>query len=296
MKKEDFNLTLAKECAQAFAGATDLGCIVSDKNGKQLADYGYSCAGCRICRLANQSHAQCVDAQNYSMAEAERFGGKYIYYCPMGLTCFISPIVGDVGSCARITAGPFLMVEKDDYADCELVAFPPEIREKITEELRWVPVLTTSKVNHLSTLLFMAVGFMNKVSAANRLLETQSADAIQGQISSYILQLKQEVLPPPYPLATEKLFLKSILQSDKAAAQKLLNLEGVLPGRRAVIVGSGDIGLIMARRFRWSGIEVEAVIEIMRHPSGLPRNIAQCLNDFGIPLHLEHSVIEIGGR
>lgn len=80
------------------------------------------------------------------------------------------------------------------------------------------------------------------------------------------------------------------------AAQKLLNLEGVLPGRRAVIVGSGDIGLIMARRFRWSGIEVEAVIEIMRHPSGLPRNIAQCLNDFGIPLHLEHSVIEIGGR
>ena len=223
MKKEDFDLTLAKECAQAFAGATDLGCIVSDKEGNQLADYGYSCAGCRICRLANQPHAQCVDAQNYSMAEAERFGGKYIYYCPMGLTCFISPIVGDVGSCARITAGPFLMVEKDDYADCELVAFPPEIREKITDELRWVPVLTTSKVNHLSTLLFMAVGFMNKVSASNRLLETQSADAIQGQIFSYILQLKQEVLPPPYPLATEKLFLKSILQSDKAAAQKLLN-------------------------------------------------------------------------
>ena len=60
MKKEDFNLTLAKECAQAFAGATDLGCIVSDKNGNQLADYGYSCAGCRICRLANQvsSHTQ----------------------------------------------------------------------------------------------------------------------------------------------------------------------------------------------------------------------------------------------
>lgn len=80
------------------------------------------------------------------------------------------------------------------------------------------------------------------------------------------------------------------------AAQKLLNLEGMLPGRSAVIVGSGDIGLIMARRLRWSGIEVKAVIEIMPHPSGLTRNIVQCLNDFNIPLYLEHSVVRISGK
>ena len=80
------------------------------------------------------------------------------------------------------------------------------------------------------------------------------------------------------------------------AAQKLLNLEGMLPGRSAVIVGSGDIGLIMARRLRWCGIEVKAVIEIMPHPSGLTRNIVQCLNDFNIPLYLEHSVVRISGK
>jgi len=80
------------------------------------------------------------------------------------------------------------------------------------------------------------------------------------------------------------------------SAQKLINLEGVLPGRRAVIVGSGDIGLIMARRCVWSGMEVAAVVEIMPQPSGLPRNVAQCLDDYNIPLYLEHSVIEIGGR
>ncbi len=79
------------------------------------------------------------------------------------------------------------------------------------------------------------------------------------------------------------------------SAQKLLNQDGALPGTCAVIVGSGDIGLIMARRLRWSGIEVKAVVEIMPQPSGLPRNIAQCLDDFGIPLYLEHSVINIGG-
>lgn len=79
------------------------------------------------------------------------------------------------------------------------------------------------------------------------------------------------------------------------SAQKLLNRDGALPGTSAVIVGSGDIGLIMARRLRWCGIEVKAVIEIMPQPSGLPRNIAQCLDDFGIPLYLKHAVTNIGG-
>ncbi|MBR2345597.1 MAG: FAD-dependent oxidoreductase [Lentisphaeria bacterium] len=80
------------------------------------------------------------------------------------------------------------------------------------------------------------------------------------------------------------------------AAQKLLNMTGMLPGKSAVIVGSGDIGLIMARRLKWCGIEVKAVIEIMPHPSGLTRNVVQCLNDFKIPLYLEHSVVNICGR
>ena len=79
-------------------------------------------------------------------------------------------------------------------------------------------------------------------------------------------------------------------------AQKLLNSAGVLPGKSAVIVGSGDIGLIMARRLTWCGIEVKAVVEIMPHPSGLTRNIVQCLNDFDIPLYLGHAVVNICGK
>lgn len=79
-------------------------------------------------------------------------------------------------------------------------------------------------------------------------------------------------------------------------AQKYVNIFGHLPGKRVVILGSGDIGLIMARRMTLEGAKVECVCEIMEHSSGLRRNIAQCLDDFGIPLFLEHTIAEIRGK
>ncbi len=79
-------------------------------------------------------------------------------------------------------------------------------------------------------------------------------------------------------------------------AQRLVNIDGYIPGREVVIVGSGDIGLIMARRMTWVGAKVHAVVEIQPYPSGLTRNIAQCLNDFGIPLYLSHVISEIHGK
>jgi len=78
-------------------------------------------------------------------------------------------------------------------------------------------------------------------------------------------------------------------------AQRLVNIEGFLPGKRIVIVGSGDIGMIMARRLTLEGCSVEAVIEINPYTSGLIRNEVQCLRDFGIPLFLGHEVTEIRG-
>ena len=79
-------------------------------------------------------------------------------------------------------------------------------------------------------------------------------------------------------------------------AQKYVNMYGRLPGKRVVILGSGDIGLIMARRMTLEGAKVLCVLEIMPHSSGLRRNIAQCLDDFGIPLYLEHTILEIEGE
>lgn len=79
-------------------------------------------------------------------------------------------------------------------------------------------------------------------------------------------------------------------------AQRLVNIEGYVPGKEAVVVGSGDIGLIMARRLTWVGVKVKAVVEIMPYPSGLTRNIVQCLHDYDIPLYLSHSITKIHGK
>ena len=80
------------------------------------------------------------------------------------------------------------------------------------------------------------------------------------------------------------------------AAQRYVNMEGYLVGRRVLILGSGDIGLIMARRMTLEGAHVKDVYEVQPYPRGLPRNIEQCLNDYNIPLHLSHTVTDIHGR
>ena len=79
-------------------------------------------------------------------------------------------------------------------------------------------------------------------------------------------------------------------------AQRLVNMEGYLPGREVVILGSGDIGLIMARRMTLEGAHVKVVAELMPYSGGLKRNIVQCLNDYDIPLKLSHTVVDIHGK
>ena len=78
--------------------------------------------------------------------------------------------------------------------------------------------------------------------------------------------------------------------------QRLVNMDGIMPGKRVVILGSGDIGLIMARRLTFSGAKVLACVEIMKKSSGLARNVVQCLNDYDIPLLLSHTVTDVEGR
>lgn len=225
-KDREFDLTLARECARAFYQSTGLGCAVTLADGTVLDRYGYSCADCRMCALGGLSAAQCVEAHIYGMREAERFGGRYIYFCAMGLTCFVSPIIGHSAAVAKITVGPFLMVDVEDYIayDLQEIHKMPEARiEGLRDELARIPSVQPAAVTSLSTLLFMSVGFMNNVSAANDMMASQRSETLQRQISAYVMELKQEQMAPEYPFQREQALMQSMAQSDRERAQEILN-------------------------------------------------------------------------
>ncbi len=225
MDKFKFDHKLACECAKAFSVSTGLGCTVSDISGNILYTHGCGVGNCPLADLANISHADCIRAHNYGMSEAERFGGKYIYFCPLGLTCFVSPIIGDEGSMAKITVGPFLMVDLEDFIYCELVEnfhLDSAQIELVLQNLKQIPQIEPTRVQELSVLLFMAVGFMNNVSAENKLLKEERSNLLQGQINSYIAELKQENNNMRYPFKKEHAFLQTIAQQDLENARLLL--------------------------------------------------------------------------
>lgn len=223
---KQFDLKLASECARSFYHTSSLGCAVTDGYGASLNSIGYSCSACRICEIAGLESDTCIRAHIHGMTEAERFGGKYIYFCPMGLTCFVSPIIGDEDVHAKITVGPFLMVEHDDYLGIDIELndlLTVEQKQKIAGEVPNIPIVEAAKVTSLSNLLFMAVGFLNNVSASARMLEKQSSTEMQGQINEYIKHLKRGDLTPEYPIELERNLLRAITESDKETSSTLLN-------------------------------------------------------------------------
>lgn len=215
----DYNL--AEECARSYHISTNLGCAVADNCGNILFEHGYGCGCCNICCAAGYTTEQareiCARVHHYGMTEAERFGGKYIYYCPLGLSFFTSLIIGDAGTSAGIIAGPLLMVEPQDYVQGELETNPQisdTAIENILRHLDHIPYIEPKKVQEMSVLLFMAVGFMNNMSAESDFLTQERNNLLQGQISSYISALKEQAAYRSYPFEKEHALLQSISRHD----------------------------------------------------------------------------------
>ncbi len=155
---------------------------------------------------------------------------------------------------------------------------------------------------------------------AGRFIEKiEGADGIEISLRSFVVDLKRDkTLTFLKPGSVETIKAKALIMAtgcrektremvhiagtrpagifSAGLAQKLINIEGLLPGKEVVIVGSGDIGLIMARRFLFEGAQVKAVIEVGKESRGLTRNIVQCVEDFDIPIYFQHKIIEIRGR
>lgn len=219
MHEVAFNKQLARNLAKSFSLMTGLGCTVNEVGGdKALCDFGYTCESCRLCRFLARDWTTCSYTHLYGMAEAERFGGRYIYYCKGGLTFFVSPIIGQMHSSARVTVGPFLMVEAEDFCSCELQG-----QEELLPLVAEIPSFRPDQATHMSTILYMAVGYLNNVSSLELLRDQDASSKVQQQISAYIMEVKNDERALLYPYALERQLLEMMRDGNSEEANRLLN-------------------------------------------------------------------------
>jgi len=260
-----FDTVLARELADAFSASTGLGCTVKQTGSEQpLCDFGYTCAKCALRSVFRCDEDACELTHLYGLEQARRFGGRYIYFGRHGLTFFVSPIIGEGESSARVTVGPFLMVEPEDFCACELGG-----REDLLELVREIPFVEASRATQLSTLLYMAAGYLSSVSSVESMRKSHATDALQGQISAYIMELKQTDAARSYPFDQEQELLSAMAAGERPRAEQLLTR--ILSH---ILIASGS-SLPRARSYA-CGLMTMMIRSVMQHtddPALLEKNM-----------------------
>ena len=209
---------------------------------------------------------------------------------------------GPAGMAAAISAFEFgvkdiLLLERDQYLggilnQCIHTGFGieyfkevltgPEYANRFIQKICKIPEIEVSlksfvvRLREDMTLNFIKPGIMEEVKAKAVIMATGCREKTREMIH----------IPGTRPSGI----------FSAGLAQKLINTEGLLPGKEVVMVGSGDIGLIMARRFTLEGAKVKAIVEIQKKTSGLIRNVVQCVEDFDIPIYFNHKISRIYGK
>lgn len=264
--QHNFDISLATECAVAFAVSTGLPTSIEDITGNPIYSYGGGCANCAIRSLVEKNTnvpPQCQDIHLYGLLQAQRFGGKYIYFCPCGFNFTISPIISEKDEVeAYIKAGPFLMVDKDDYIKydlSDLLQIPAAELTDIDSKLEGIEFIPPEKVTKLSDLLYMSIGFVNNVTVSEKQRQQQNSEEIQGHISDILSQLKAQDKSSDisYPFNKEAELITAVTDGDKATSNRLLNeLLGYI-----FFCSGGKFEIIRARVFELLVLFSRAAVE-----------------------------------
>lgn len=265
MKQEQVNLDLQQAAAglEAFCAVTDLPATVEDFSGQTLVSCGAGCADCQIKPLYESMKEKsfvCRDTHLYGMLQAQRFGGKYIYFCPAGFNFIITPLLDASGPVAYAKVGPFLMVEKDDYIRydlTDLLKLPADVLSDVEQKLSRIRVVLPEQVTKLSTLLYMTMGYVSNAQQNQAMRKTQSSEDIQGHIGELLQSLKAQNQIPSYPFKKENELMDAMIDGDKENANRLLN---DLLGHIFFFSG-GDFAVIRARVFELLVLLSRAAVE-----------------------------------
>lgn len=222
-----FDFDAARETVEAFSAACGVGCAALSREGRTLFETRVGCEGCRACRAAMERHglpSRCDQLHLYGAAQAERFGGRYIYFCPSGLAYFASPVMVGGQAAGALVGGPALIMDVEDYLAGEPKAWqglgPGEIAA-LCASLECSPAMEPARLSHMSVLLFAASVYVGDNSTA--LLAHREETVQQQDIGACIQQLKLEGAARDYPMAKERELVHAITEGDQSTARRLLN-------------------------------------------------------------------------
>jgi len=277
-KNEEFGVI--RDCVDSFHRVTGLGALVCAPEGNVLFETGRHCRACTLCANLGQPEDVCVVARAQAWREAERFGGKYIYACPMGLTCIATPVQTELDLVADITVGPFLMVDEEDFVTCELESRTQD-EEKLhlaRESLQTIPRVAPEQAEPIARQLFLSVGGTGKSFRIGDLLARQGASSLMGSLSDFTEREKQEENPASaYPILIERDFLEAIAAYDRARAEELLN---ELLGHIFFLTG-GDFSRIRARILELLVLSSRAAIEAGADETQILALCEECVGQMG---------------
>lgn len=278
-----FDLARGKACADTYSKSVGVQCMIIDPHGMTLYDTGNEMNICRYCklkRIAANQQLSCEKSHLYGSYQAERFGGKYVFFCALGLAHWTSPIITDGMMRGAIIAGPVLMVEPEEFLLYELIDKNNMTEENLHELKQYienVPLVKPDVVNNLSELLFIVAGHISDIQPSKYLEEREYQDQ-QSDISDYIHYIKTMGGSPnemqSYPLEKEKELISLISIGDKAGSQKVLNeifghiffstggnfevikarvLELIVLLSRAALEGGADVEQIFGLNYKFLG-------------------------------------------
>lgn len=234
VSKDDLGIDYekAKKCAIDYSKSTGMDCIIIDSTGRSIFGTQRNSGNCEFCKSMAKvmgTSQDCSKVHLYGSYEAERFGGKYVFFCPMGMVHWAASISDETGLRGALLGGPVLMVNPEDFLLEELLPvtnIPLDKREEITKAAKLIPVVRPDVVNSLSEVLFIVTGYIND-SKYNDNLEAQEQQGLQAEISQSLSYLKSmgggSDTIDSYPLSKEKDLLNMIAIGDKAGSQKILN-------------------------------------------------------------------------
>lgn len=227
-----FNIDKAIKSLKIYSSSTGIESFIIDSKGSTIYKNGKNEELCNICKTLQSftgNPSKCGNVHLYGSYQSERFGGKYVFFCPMGFVHWASPIIFDDTMLGAFISGPVLMVDPDEFMLKDIIkanGLSDEQVSQLTENINQVPVIEPEKVNSLSELLAIVASNVSD-NNKSRLEQINQANDMQSDISQWIHYIKalddKEKELSSYPYEKEKLLLSKIALGDKHESQKILN-------------------------------------------------------------------------